>query len=134
MKGCCAVLAKSARYWQKRSALPPQPLKPRRIGRRVADGMLNIPMSQIILNEPRICALIRQGKAAGVTQHVRVCFNRQACALAIGADRQPYGLAAERRAPFADKEYVRIGLHLGPHRQPGLDRPQFVATQRLCGG
>ena len=38
--------------------LPPQPLKPRRIGHRVADGVLNIPMPQIILNEPRIRALI----------------------------------------------------------------------------
>src|SRR5688572_6568648 len=54
------VLIFPARFWQKRAALPPQPLKPRRIGRRISDGVLNIPVPQIILNEPGIRALIRQ--------------------------------------------------------------------------
>jgi len=37
--------------------------------------MLNIPMPQIVLNEPRIRALISQGEAARVAQHVRVRLN-----------------------------------------------------------
>jgi hypothetical protein len=28
------------------------------------DGVLNIPMPEIILNQPRICALVGQGEAA----------------------------------------------------------------------
>jgi hypothetical protein len=33
--------------------LPPQPLKPYRIGGRVPDGVLNVPVSQVVLNQPR---------------------------------------------------------------------------------
>ena len=68
-----------------------------------------------------------------MTQHMRVRFNRQSCQFAIGGDRQPHGLAAERLAPFTDKERVGCGLHLHPHRQPGLDRPQLITSQRLRG-
>ena len=49
-----------------------QPLKPRRIGRRVFDGMLNIPVPQIVLNESRVGTLIGQGKAARVAAHMRM--------------------------------------------------------------
>ena len=53
----------------------PQPLKPCRVGRRVHDSVLNIPMSQIVLNQPRVRALVGQGEAAGMAQHVRVGLN-----------------------------------------------------------
>jgi hypothetical protein len=32
--------------------------------------VLNIPVSEIILNEPRVCTLVGQGEAASVAQHV----------------------------------------------------------------
>lgn len=107
--------------------LPPQPLKPRRIGRRVPDSVLNIAVSKVILNKPRIRPLIDQGEAAGVVQHVRMRLQGQARPLTIGANRQPHGLAVERLAPLAHKKRVGVGLHLRPHRQPGLDGPQFLA-------
>jgi hypothetical protein len=50
--------------------LPPQPFKPRRIRRGVLYGVLNIPVSKVILNEPRISALVSQGEAARMAQHV----------------------------------------------------------------
>ena len=49
---------------------PPQLLEPCRVGGRVLDGVLNIAMSEVILNEPRISALVGQGEAASVAQHV----------------------------------------------------------------
>src|SRR5439155_20948638 len=51
---------------------PSQPFKPRRIGRRVHDGMLNIPVPQVVLNEPRVRALVGEGEAACMAEHMRV--------------------------------------------------------------
>ena len=53
-------------------ALPPKPLEPRRIGRRIAHGVLNVPVAQIVLNQSRVRALIRKGEAASVAEHVRM--------------------------------------------------------------
>jgi hypothetical protein len=36
----------------------------------VFDGVLNVAVSEVILNEPRIRALVGEGEAAGVAQHV----------------------------------------------------------------
>src|SRR5262245_30469205 len=56
--------------------LPPQPLKPCRIGGRVHDGVLNVPVSQVVLYQPRIGSLVGEGKAAPMAQHVWVSVNR----------------------------------------------------------
>src|SRR5271166_4720195 len=58
--------------------------EPRRVGRRVLDGVLNVPVPEIILNEPRISALVSQGEAASVAQH------------------QPFNLARGEMLPVAD--------------------------------
>ena len=50
----------------------PELLEPRRVGGRVLDGVLDVPVSEVILNEPRIRALVGQGEAASVAQHVRM--------------------------------------------------------------
>ena len=59
--------------------LPPQPLKPCRVGRRILHRMLNIPMPQIVLNEPGVRALVGEGVATGVTEHVGMGLDGQAC-------------------------------------------------------
>ena len=56
--------------------LSPKSLEPRRIGRGVAHGVLNIPVSEVILNQARVRALIGQSEAAGMAQHVRIRGNR----------------------------------------------------------
>jgi len=53
-------------------ALPPQLLKSRRISRRVDDSMLNVPVSEIVLNEPSVSALIGKSKAESMSKHVRM--------------------------------------------------------------
>jgi hypothetical protein len=50
--------------------LPPQLLEPCGIAGGVPDGVLNVAMPEIILNQPHIRALIGQGEAAGVAQHM----------------------------------------------------------------
>jgi hypothetical protein len=53
-----------------------------RVARRVLDGVLNVPVSEVILNEPRIRAMVGQSEAAGVAQHVRMGEDgREAAAL-----------------------------------------------------
>jgi hypothetical protein len=53
--------------------LSPQPLKPCRIGRCVHDGMLNVPVSNGVLNKPRVYALVGQGEA--VPHHFVQCLD-----------------------------------------------------------
>lgn len=112
---------------------PPQPFKPRRIGRRIHDGMLNISMPQIILNEPRIRALADQGEAARMAQHVRMGIHGQACAFPIAADHAPHRLAAQRAASLTDKERFCIGFHSRTLCQPSLDSPKLVSPERMRG-
>lgn len=50
--------------------LPPQLFKPCRVGGGVADGVLNVAVPEVVLNEPNVCALVGAGKAAGMAQHV----------------------------------------------------------------
>ena len=76
---CCGLLislnGKRLQYFDQflmRKPSPPQPLKPCRVGGGVPDGVLDVPVSEVILNEPRIRALIGEGEAASVAQHVRV--------------------------------------------------------------
>ena len=114
--------------------LPPQPLKPCRVGRRVHDGVLNVPVAYQVLNEPCVCALIGESEAASVAQHVRMGGQGQACALAIGTDGNPCRLTAERAASFTDKKGVRLRFHLRLDRQPCLDRPELVTPERVRSG
>jgi hypothetical protein len=34
--------------------------------------VLNVPVSEIVLNEPLVCALVGKGKAVSVAEHVRM--------------------------------------------------------------
>jgi hypothetical protein len=55
-----------------RPDLAPQFFEPCRVGRRIFDGLVNVAVSEIILNEPCIRALIGKSEAARVAQHVRM--------------------------------------------------------------
>jgi hypothetical protein len=46
--------------------LPPQFFKPCRIGGGVPDGVLNIAVFKIVLNEPGVRAMVRHGKPVGL--------------------------------------------------------------------
>jgi hypothetical protein len=66
----------------------PELLELCRVDGRVLDGVLNVPMSQIILNEPRISALVGQGEPASVAQHVRMSEQGQGSRGAVLPQRE----------------------------------------------
>lgn len=115
-------------------SLSPKLLEPGRISGRVPDGVLNAPMPQVVLDQPRVRALVGQGEAASMAQHVGMSGQGKARRLAIAADRNPSHFAAQRAAAFADEEGVRLRLHPGAVSQPSLDRPQLIRAKGLGRG
>ena len=60
-----------------------------------------------------------------MVQHVRVRVKGQLCSPAIIADHHPSGFTAQRATPFADKERIRLRLHLRACNQPYLAFAEF---------
>src|ERR1700738_4344929 len=85
---------------------PPQLLEPCRVGGRVLDGVLDVPMSEVILNEPSIRALIGQGEAASVAQHVGMGEQGQGSGGAVFSQDQVNCRAVQRLALLALKERI----------------------------
>jgi hypothetical protein len=71
------IMADSRRCIERRFRSPPKLLEPHRVRRGVPDGVLDAAVSKVILNEPRIRALVSQGEAASVAQHVGMGAQRQ---------------------------------------------------------
>ena len=69
--------------------LPPQLLEPRRVGGGVADGVLDVAVAEGVLNQPGVRALVGQGVAAGMAQHVWIGGQGQPGPLAAPAHHQP---------------------------------------------
>ena len=90
--------------------------------------MLNVAVSKIILNEPRVRALVGQGEAASVAQHVRVGEQGQGSGGAVFSQGQVDGGSVQRRPLLTDKERPAGGLHPGAFFQPGANGPQLVAA------
>lgn len=108
--------------------LPPELLEPGRIGGRVPDGVLNVPMSEIILNEPSIRALVGKGKAASVAQHVGMGEQGQGRGGAVFPKGKVDSGAVQRLSLLTDKERLAGRLHPGTFFQPCADGPQFVTA------
>ena len=98
------------------------------VGGRVLDGVLDVPMSEVILNEPSIRALIGQGEAASVAQHVGMGEQGQGSGGAVFSQGQVDGRAVQRLALLAYKERLAGRFHPGTFFQPCADGPQLVAA------
>ena len=107
---------------------PPQLLEPYRVGGRVLDGVLNIPVSEIILNEPRVCTLVGQGEAASVAQHVGMSEQGQGSGFAVRLHEQVDGRSVQLLVLLTDKERLADRLHPGAFFEPCADSPQLVAA------
>ena len=112
------------------SASTPKLFKARRIGGRVLHRMLNLPVAQIILNEPRIRALVGKGEAARVAQHVRMGREGQGRGGARGLQKVVDAGTVQRLPLLAHKERFdgRGQFHTGADFQPCVDRPDFVGA------
>ena len=73
--------------------------------------MLNVPVPQVVLDQPRVCALISEGKAAGMAQHVGMDGNGEAGLLAVLVQQQVDGRAVQGLAPLTEKERMPWGFH-----------------------
>jgi hypothetical protein len=113
--------------------LSPKPFKSGRIGCGVSNGVLDVAVAEVVLDEAGVRALVGQRKTAGVTQHVRVSVERQSGPLAVGTDREPSGPAVQRGAPVADKQGSALGLQSGSFDQPRFYGSQLIAAQRMRG-
>jgi len=111
----------------------PQLLEPGGVARGVFDGVLNVAMSEIILNEPRGSALVGECKAARVAQHVRMGPEGQGGGLAVCLQSQIDRGRVQRRPLLADKEALGGRLHPGALFQPRADGPEFIAARGLRG-
>lgn len=98
-----AVRDNGKRGYLKRK-LPPKLFKPRRVGGCVSHGVLNVPVSKIVLDQARVRALVGQGEPAGVPQHVRMSGQGKGCHFSIALDRNPGGFTAQRPAPLTHKK------------------------------
>lgn len=109
---------------------PPQPFEPDRIAGGVFDVMFNLPVAEIVLNEPRICALIGKRETAGVAA---ACADGQS-GEGSGATRlqkQIDGRVMQRLAVEADEKPTAGGFHLGTDFQPCADGLELVVAKRL---
>jgi hypothetical protein len=80
------------------------------------------------LNEPRICALIGKGEAAGMAQHVRISEQRQGSGGTKFPQKQVNGRAVQRFALRAYKERLTGRFHPDAFFQPSVDGSKFVAV------
>jgi hypothetical protein len=112
----------------------PQLLKPRRVGSGVANGVLNVAVPEIVLNQPCVCALIRESKAAGIAQHVGMDGNRQLGLLAVLAQHQVDGGAVQGPPLLTEEEPQTRGLEAGSLLEPGLDGADLIPPERVRGG
>ena len=106
----------------------PELFKPCRVGGRVLDGVLNVPVSEIVLNEHRIRALVGQSEAASMAQHMRMGKQGQGSGGAVFAQGQVHGGSVQRPPLLTDKERLAGRLHPGAFFQTCVDGPQFVAA------
>jgi hypothetical protein len=83
--------------------LSPQLFKPCRVRGSVLDGVLNVPVSKKILNEPRVGSLVGQSKAASVAEHVR-----------MGNEGQGSGQAVRFQKQIASSTYQRLSAFFFP--------------------
>jgi hypothetical protein len=89
----------------------PELFEPRRVGGGVLDGVLDVAMPEVILNEPLIRALVGQGEAASVAEHMRMGAKGQGRRGAVFFQKQIDGRAVQRPPLFAHKERVAGRLH-----------------------
>jgi hypothetical protein len=101
-----------------KDGLPPQLLKPRRVGGGVANGVL------IFLNEPRVGSLVGEGAAASVAKYVGMGQEGHSGCLAARIEKEIDGRAVQRLRCSVTKNVLPVGFI----RARCLSHPQMVLT------
>ncbi len=93
-----------------------------------------VAVSEIVLNQPRVRALVGQSEAASVPELVRVRGQVEPGQLAVFADGKPDVAPVEGLALLADKERLAGRLHPRTLGKPRPDGAQFVGAHGVRGG
>ena len=78
-------------------------------------------MPKVILDQPRVRALVGQGEAASVAELVRTRRQVEASRVAVFSDRKPGGAPVEGLTLLAHKKRPAGRFHAGAFGKPGLD-------------
>ena len=106
----------------------PQLPKPCWIGSGVANCVLNVAGPQIVLSQAGVGAMVGEGKATGMAQHVEMNGHRQPGLLAVLVQRQVDGRAVQGLALLAEEERPPWGPQARALDLPGLDGADLVAS------
>jgi hypothetical protein len=87
----------------------------------VAHRVLDVAMTQVVLNQSGIRALVGQREAARVTEHVRVRMDRETSGLAVPGEQKVDTRAVHGLALLAHEEGSTARSHRRPFLQPGGD-------------
>ena len=95
-------------FWRRKlpGLVSPKVLESRGRQLRVADRVLDVLVTQVVLDRTRIMAIVGQLVACSMTQHVRVDGEPKPSTASGARDDLPRGRIGERAAAFAD-EHVR---------------------------
>lgn len=85
-------------------------------------------MSEVVLNEPRVRALVGQGEAASMAELMGEGRPLKPGQVAVFADRKPGGAPVERLSLLTYKKRPAGRYHAGPFGKPGLDDAQLVGA------
>ena len=94
------------------SSASPEILEPRRRHFGVPHRVLDVLVSQIRLQSPRIVPFVRQREAAGVPEHVRVSLEAQFGSLTGALYKPGKPCCGEGRTPLAGEHERRLGILL----------------------
>jgi len=92
-----------------------------RVGGGVPDGVLYVPMSQDILNQSRVRALVGKLRSRSVAQHEWMGAQRQGCGGAVFPQGQIDGGSVQRFSLLTDEKCFTGRFHPGAFCQPYAD-------------
>ena len=96
----------------------------------VSYRVLDVAMSQVLLNGSRIVTIVGQFETGRVTQHVRMDREREVGTTARSSDEFPNGRCGQRTASFADEEIGRATVIASQSSQ----RSDLGTSQRVDRG
>ena len=108
----------------------PKPLEPIRTQLRVAHGMRDVSVPEVLLDRSRVVPFVRELVAGGVPQHVRMDREGEFRELAGARNQLPGRRRRHRSAALGDEQIGRLGIVAA--QLP--ERPELGAADRMGRG
>ena len=88
----------------------PEPIEPISRQFRIPDGMLDIPVSHVMLDRPGVMAIVGQLEAAPVTEHVRMDREGDSGLLPCPCHQLAHRGGGQRPLAFGDEDVGRLRI------------------------